>query len=144
MSESYSIGATNLTTYFHSVQTLDAVVIPPPVQDDFIVPGRDGVIAANPWFGAPTWSIGGVIVGTGNTDADRRADAITKLRALGTAVFASGSTITINRVIGATTSSATARYLAWSVNWEASNVARVAIDFRLMDGGFKSGNAFVL
>lgn len=144
MSDSYSIGATNLTSYFHSLQVLDPVVIPPPVQDDFIVPGRDGVIAANPWYGAPTWSIGGVIVGTGNDDAARRLDAITKLQTLATAAFASGGTITITRVINSVTSTATARYLGWSVNFEAPNVARVAIDFRLMDGGFKSGGSFVL
>ena len=144
MSDSYSIGATNLTSYFHSLQVLDPVVIPPPVQDDFIVPGRDGVIAANPWYGAPTWSIGGVIVGTGNDDAARRLDAITKLQTLATAAFASGGTITITRVINSVTSTATARYLGWSVNFEAPNIARVAIDFRLMDGGFKSGGSFVL
>lgn len=144
MSDSYSIGATNLTSYFHSLQVLDPVVIPPPVQDDFIVPGRDGVIAANPWYGAPTWSIGGIIVGTGNDDAARRLDAITKLQALATAAFASGGTITITRVINAVTSTATARYLGWSVNFEAPHIARVAIDFRLMDGGFKSGGSFVL
>lgn len=138
MAETYSIGATNITSLVTSITALDPVVIPPPVQDDFVVPGRDGVIAANPWFGAPTWSFGAVIVGTD------RADAITKLQALGTAVFASGSTVTITRVIGAVTSTATARYLAWNVNWEAPNICRVAVDFRLMDGGFKSGGSFVL
>lgn len=144
MSETYSIGATNITTLVTSLQTLDPVVIPPPVQNDYVVPGRDGVIAANPWFGSPTWSIGAVIVGTGNDDATRRADAITKLQALATAVFASGATVTITRVIGATTSTASARYLAWNVNWEAPHIARIAVDFRLMDGGFKSGGSYVL
>lgn len=144
MSESYSIGATNLDTLFTSLQVLDPVVIPPPVQNDFIVPGRDGVIAANAWYGAPTWSIGGVIVGTGGTDSARRLDAIAKLQALGTAAFNSGSTVTITRVISTTTSTAVARYLGWSVNFEAPHIVRVAIDFRLMDGGFKSGGSFVL
>ncbi len=138
MAETYSIGATNITSLVTSITALDPVVIPPPVQDDFVVPGRDGVIAANPWFGAPTWSFGAVIVGTD------RADAITKLQALATAVFASGSTVTLTRVIGAITSTASARYLAWNVNWEAPNICRVAVDFRLMDGGFKSGGSFVL
>lgn len=138
MAETYSIGATNITSLVTSITALDPVVIPPPVQDDFVVPGRDGVIAANPWFGAPTWSFGAVIVGTD------RADAITKLQSLATAVFASGSTVTITRVIGVITSTATARYLAWNVNWEAPNICRVAVDFRLMDGGFKSGGSFVL
>lgn len=138
MAETYSIGATNITSLVTSITALDPVVIPPPAQDDFVVPGRDGVIAANPWFGAPTWSFGAVIVGTD------RADAITKLQALGAAVFASGSTVTITRVIGVVTSTATARYLAWNVNWEAPNICRVAVDFRLMDGGFKSGGSFVL
>lgn len=144
MSDSYSIGATNLTSYFHSLQVLDPVVIPPPAQDDYIVPGRDGVIAANAWYGAPTWSIGGVIVGTGNTDADRRLDALTKLQSLATASFASGGTLTITRVVNSVTSTASARYLGWSTNFEAPHIVRVAIDFRLMDGGFKSGGSFVL
>lgn len=138
MAETYSIGATNITSLVTSITVLDPVVIPPPVQDDYVVPGRDGVVAANPWFGAPTWGFGAVIAGTD------RADAITKLQALATAVFASGSTVTITRVIGTTTSTATARYLGWNVNWEAPNVVRVAVDFRLMDGGFKSGGSFVL
>jgi hypothetical protein len=138
MAETYSIGATNITSLVTSITALDPVVIPPPVQDDYVVPGRDGVIAANPWFGSPTWSFGAVIVGTD------RDDAITKLQALATAVFASGSTVTLTRVIGAITSTASARYLAWNVNWEAPNICRVAVDFRLMDGGFKSGGSFVL
>lgn len=138
MAETYSIGATNITSLVTSITALDPVVIPPPVQDDFVVPGRDGVIAANPWFGSPTWSFGAVIVGTD------RSDAITKLQALATAVFASGSTVTLTRVIGAITSTASARYLGWNVNWEAPNICRVAVDFRLMDGGFKSGGSFVL
>lgn len=138
MAETYSIGATNITSLVTSITVLDPVVIPPPVQDDYVVPGRDGVVAANPWFGSPTWSFGAVIAGTD------RADAITKLQALATAVFASGATVTITRVIGTTTSTATARYLGWNVNWEAPNVVRVAVDFRLMDGGFKSGGSFVL
>lgn len=144
MSETYSIGATNITSLVTALQTLDPVVIPIPVQDDYVVPGRDGVVAANAWYGAQTWSIGAVIVGTGVDDAARRSDAITKLQALATAAFGSGSTVTITRVIGAATSTATARYLGWNVNWEAPHIARVAIDFRLMDGGFKSGSAYVL
>ena len=144
MAETYSIGATDITTLVHSVTVLDPVVVPLPVQDDYIVPGRDGVIAANAWYGAQTWSIGAVIVGTGNTDADKRADAITKLQALASAAFNSGSTVTITRVIGAATSTATARFLTWSTSWTSHNVVRVAIDFRLMDGGFKSGGSFVL
>lgn len=138
MAETYSIGSTNITSLVTSLTALDPVVIPPPVQDDFVVPGRDGAIAANPWFGAPTWSIGAVIVGTD------RADAIAKLQAFATAVFASGATVTITRVIATSTSTAAARFLAWNVNWESPNVCRVAVDFRLMDGGFKSGSAFVL
>ena len=138
MAETYSIGATNITSLVTSITALDPVVIPPPVQDDYVVPGRDGVVAANPWFGSPTWSFGAVIVGTD------RDDAVTKLQALATAVFASGSAVTLTRVIGAITSTASARYLAWNVNWEAPNIVRVAVDFRLMDGGFKSGGSFVL
>lgn len=138
MAETYSIGATNITSLVTSITVLDPVVIPPPVQDDFVVPGRDGAIAANPWFGAPTWGFGAVIVGTD------RANAISKLQSLAAAVFASGGTVTITRVIAGVTSTATARYLAWNVNWEAPNVCRVAVDFRLLDGGFRSGGSFVL
>lgn len=138
MAESYSIGATNLNTVFTSVQDLDPVVIPRPAQQDYVVPGRDGVIAANAWVGPQTWSVGGVVVGT------NRDDAVSKLQQLATLVYGSGSTVTITRVVGATTTTATARYLSWSTNWVAPNIVRVAVDFQLMDGGFKSGGSFVL
>lgn len=133
MAETYSIGATNLATVFTSVQSLEPVVLPRPVQQDYVVPGRDGVIAANAWDGPQTWSVGGVIVGTD------RADAISKLQTLATLVYGSGSTVTITRVVASTTSTATARFLSWSTNWQAPNIVRVAVDFQLMDGYFKSG-----
>ena len=138
MAETYSIGATNLTTVFTSVQTLDPVVIPRPAQQDYVVPGRDGVVAANPWTGPQTWTVGGVVVGTD------RDDAVSKLQTLATLVYGSGSTVTITRVVGATTSTATARFLSWSTAWVAPNVVRVAVDFQLMDGAFKSGSTVAL
>ena len=133
MAETYSIGATDLSTVFTSVQAIEPVVLPRPVQQDYVVPGRDGVIAANAWDGPQTWSVGGVVVGTD------RADAISKLQTLATLVYGSGSTVTITRVVASTTSTATARFLSWSTNWVAPNVVRVAVDFQLMDGYFKSG-----
>lgn len=146
MSETYTFGTANITSLVHSVTSLSPVVIPPPVQDDYVVPGRDGVIAASAWFGPQTWSIGAIVVGTGATTADKRANAIATLKTLGAAVFNNGDTFTITRVNASGTSSASARYLGWDVDWPAPNVARVAVDFRLMDGGFRSGGtgAYVL
>ena len=40
MAETYSIGATDLSTVFTSVQALEPVVLPRPVQQDYVVPGR--------------------------------------------------------------------------------------------------------
>lgn len=146
MSESYTIGTVNITSLVYSVTSLDPVVIPPPVQDDYVVPGRNGVIAAAPWYGPQTWSVGAVVVGTGATTADKRANAISTLSTFGQAVFNGGTAVTITRVNAAGTSSASARYLGWDVEWQAPNVARVAVDFRLMDGGFRTGGtgAYVL
>lgn len=138
MAETYSIGATNLATVFTSIQTLDPVVIPKPVQQDYVVPGRDGVIAANAWDGPQTWSVGGVIVGTD------RDNAVSKLQTLATLVYGSGSTFTITRVVGSTTSTASARFLSWSTSWVGPNIVRVAVDFQLMDGYFKSGGSLAL
>ena len=146
MSETYTIGTVDLTNLAYSVTNLDPVVIPPPVQDDYVVPGRNGVIAAKAWFGPQTWSVGAVVVGTGATSADKRANAITSLQTLGAAVFNNGDSLTITRVNAAGTAIAAARYLGWDVQWQSHNVARVAIDFRLLDGGFRTGGtgAYVL
>lgn len=138
MAETYSIGSTDLSTVFTSVQTLDPVVIPKPAQQDYVVPGSDGVVAANPWKGPATWSVGGVIVGTD------RADAISKLQTLAALIWGSGSTFTITRVVASTTSTASARFLSWSTSWESPNIVRVAVDFQLMDGQFKSGGSLAL
>ena len=138
MAETYSIGATNLATVFTSIQTLDPVVIPSPAQQDYVVPGRDGVVAANAWKGPKTWSVGGVIVGS------NRDDAVSKLQTLAALVWGSGSTFTITRVVGSTTSTATARFLSWSTSWQAPNIVRVAVDFQLMDGQFKNGGSLAL
>jgi len=138
MAETYSIGSTDLATVFTSIQTLDPVVIPSPAQQDYVVPGRDGVVAANAWKGPKTWSVAGVIVGSD------RADAISKLQTLAALVWGSGSTFTITRVVGSTTSTASARFLSWSTAWQAPNIVRVAVDFQLMDGQFKNGGSLAL
>jgi len=144
MSDTYKIGATEITsvlTYLTEVQ--GAVAVPPPTQEDYLIPGKAGVLAAPKQVGPRTMTFQGVLVGEGTTPSARRDDVLAKLKTLGDLVYASGATFTLTRTIGTTAATATARYLGGleTVGWEAPDVARVSFDLRLMDGFFtQSGN----
>ena len=144
MSDTYKIGATEITsalTYLTEVQ--GGVAVPPPTQDDYLIPGKAGVIAAPKQVGPRTITFQGVLVGEGTTPSARRDDVLAKLKTLGDLVYANGATFTLTRTIGTTAATATARYLGGleTVGWEAPDVARVSFDLRLMDGFFtQSGN----
>jgi hypothetical protein len=144
MSDTYKIGATEITsvlTYLTEVQ--GAVAVPPPTQEDYLIPGKAGVLAAPKQVGPRTITFQGVLVGEGTTPSARRDDVLAKLKTLGDLVYASGATFTLTRTIGTTAATATARYLGGleTVGWEAPDVARVSFDLRLMDGFFtQSGN----
>lgn len=145
MSDTYKIGTTEITsvlTYLTEVQ--GAVAVPPPTQEDYIIPGKAGALAAPKQVGPRTMTFQGVLVGEGSTPSARRDDVLAKLKTLGDLVYASGATFTLTRTIGTTAATATARYLGGleTVGWEAPDVARVSFDIRLMDGFFtQSGNA---
>ena len=50
MAETYKINSTDVTTFLTHLQVIDGSIgIPPMRQDDYVVPGRTGAIAATPW-----------------------------------------------------------------------------------------------
>ena len=135
MAENYKIGATDLATVLtHITQVGGDIAIPPMRQADYTVPGRTGAIAATPWIGTRTITIGGVV--TGATRATYQAN----LRALMKLVYNNGQTFTLTRTLDSapTTSVATTRYSGGleEVNPVSNRAARVAFDLVLLDGFF--------
>lgn len=147
MSDTYKIGSTDITTaltYLTEVQ--GAVAIPPPMQSDYVIPGKAGVLAAPKQVGPRTVTFHGVIIGDGLTPSARREDVLAKLKTFGDLVYANGATFTLTRTIGSTAATATARYLGGleTVGWEAPHIARVSVDIQLMDGFWTQSGSPVL
>ena len=135
MAETYKIGSTDVTTYLTHLQIIDGSIgIPPLRQDDYVVPGRTGAIAAQPWWGPRVVTFGGIV--TGST----RIAYQNNLKELGKLVHNAGRTFTIQRTLdlqsGTQTTEATARYLGGLEQTEqlSNRVGRVAFDVQLMDG----------
>jgi hypothetical protein len=64
MAEAYYIDGTDLSR-FMTIQRVDATAHGPSMlQEDYLVPGRTGALAVQPWFGPATISIGGTISDT--------------------------------------------------------------------------------
>jgi hypothetical protein len=145
MSDTYKIGSTELTSVFTVITEVQgAVAVPPPTQEDYVVPGRAGVIAAPKQVGPRTITFQGIVEGAGTTPSARRDDVLAKLKTLGDLFYANGATFTLTRTIGTTAATATARYLGGleTVGWEAPHIARVSVDVRMVDGFWtQSGNA---
>ena len=137
MSDTYKIGTTDLTTVFTEIiEVQGGVGLPTPLQEDYIIPGKNGAIAAPGYVGPRILTVQGVIIGTGSTPAAKRADAMTKLGALAALVYGSGSTYTVTRTIGAQVATATGRYLGGleTVGFEAPHVLRIQVEISLLDG----------
>ena len=135
MAENYKIGATDLATVLtHITQVSGDIAVPSLRQNDYSIPGRTGAVAAAPWFGPRTITIGGVV--TGST----RATYQTNLRALMKLVHNNGLPFTLTRTLDSapTTSVANARYAGGleAVNPVSNRVGRVAFDLVLLDGFF--------
>ena len=136
MAESYKVNGTDVTAYLTHLQIIDGnIAVAPMLQDDYVIPGRTGVVAATPWSGPRTFTLGGVIAGSS------RIDYQDKLRNLAKLVHNAGRTVTMSRTLDLTatttqTTEATARYLGGldTVDTLSNRVARVAFDMRLMDG----------
>jgi len=112
MAESYKIGATDIATYLTHVQIVDGSIgIPPMRQDDYVVPGRTGAVAATPWWAPRVVTFGGIITGT------TRAGMQANLKSLMSLVLQGGDTYTMSRTLDTlgtpttVTHTATARYL---------------------------------
>ena len=135
MAETYKINATDVTTYLTHLQVIDGSIgIPPMRQDDYVVPGRTGAIAATPWWGPRVVTFGGVVAGS------TRIAYQSNLKSLAKLVHNGGQTFKIERTLdltsGTQTTEATARYAGGlEVAEQLSNrVGRVAFDVLLMDG----------
>ena len=136
MSESYKIGSTDLTSVITHLQRIDGnIAVAPQLQDDYLVPGRTGAIAATPWNGPRVITFGGIVAGA------TRVAYHQALKDLGKLVLNGGQTFTLSRTLATTgtpTHTATARYLGGLEQVEAlsNRVGRVAFDVQLMDGYF--------
>lgn len=136
MAETYKIGSTDLASVFTHLQRIDGFIgIPAPMQDDYSVPGRTGLVSATAWFGPRVITFGGIVAGS------TRVAYQTALKSLGKLVLNGGQTFTLSRTLdtsGTPTHSATARYLGGLEQVEplSNRVGRVAFDVQLMDGFF--------
>jgi hypothetical protein len=142
MSDTYKIGATDLTTVFTVITEVQGGVgLPPMLQDDYIVPGRNGSIAAPPYSGPRVLSIQGVLIGDGTTPSAKRVSALAKLKTLADLVYANGATYTVTRTIGTDVATATGRYLGGleTVGFEAPHVLLVQVEISLLDGFWTLG-----
>ena len=137
MAETYKINSTDVTTYLTHLQVIDGSIgIPPMRQDDYVVPGRTGAIAATPWWGPRVVTFGGIVAGS------TRVAYQSNLKNLAKLVHNGGATYTITRTLDVTgtpstvTHSATARYAGGLETAEqlSNRVGRVAFDVLLMDG----------
>ena len=147
MAETYKIGATDVTTYLTHLQVIDGSIgIPPLRQDDYVVPGRTGSIAATPWFGPRVVTFGGIVAGSTRTAYQANLKGLMKL------VLNGGQTFKIERTLDVTgspstqTTEATARYLGGLESADAlsNRVGRVAFDVQLMDGYWYDATAVTL
>ena len=135
MAETYKINATDVTTYLTHLQVVDGNIgIPPMRQDDYVVPGRTGAVAATPWWGPRVVTFGGVVAGS------TRVAYQSNLKNLAKLVHNAGQVFKVERTLdlasGTQTTEANARYAGGlEVAEQLSNrVGRVAFDVLLMDG----------
>lgn len=136
MAERYTINSTDITDYLTHLQIIDGNIgIPPLLQDDYVIPGRTGVVTATPWWGPRVVSFGGIVTG------DTRADYQDNLRSLMNLVHQSGQTYTMQRRLdtlagSAQTTQAVARYAGGLERVEqlSPSVGRVAFDVMLTEG----------
>ena len=147
MAETYSVNGAALTSILDYVTEVQgAIAPPPPLQSDYLIPGRNAAVAAPVWTGPKVMTIQGVIVGTGSTAEQKRDSAMAKLRTFGSTVYNGGSTYPVLRTVGSAAGSATGRYLGGleTVAFDASHVIRVSVDLSILDGNFSTGGTAIL
>ena len=136
MAERYTINTTDITDYLTHLQVIDGNIgVPPLLQDDYVIPGRSGVVTATPWWGPRVVSFGGVVTGA------TRSAYQDNLRGLMNLVHQSGQTFTMQRRLDLTggstqTTQAVARYVGGFERVEqlSPSVGRVAFDVLLTEG----------
>ena len=136
MAERYTINSTDITDYLTHLQIIDGNIgIPPLLQDDYVIPGRIGVVPALPWWGPRIVSFGGIVTGSS------RSVYQDNLRGLMNLVHQYGQTFTMQRRLDLTagstqTTQAVARYVGGFERVEqlSPTVGRVAFDIMLTEG----------
>lgn len=138
MAETYRVNATDVTTFLTHLQVIDGNIgVPPLRQNDYVVPGRTGVVAATPWWGPRVVSFGGVVTGANRVAFQANLKGLARLVHNGGLVFNLDRSLDMPDASVQTTR-ARARYLGGleSVSQLSPSVARVAFDIQLMDGYF--------
>lgn len=147
MAETYKFGSTDVTDFLTHLQVIDGNIgVPPLRQDDYVVPGRTGSIAATPWWGPRVVTFGGIVTGANRIAYQNNLKGLAKL------VHNAGRTFTIQRTLDVTgtpstqTTEAAARYVGGLEVAEqlSPKVGRVAFDVQLMDGYWYDTSAAVL
>ena len=137
MAETYKINSTDVTTYLTHLQVIDGSIgIPPQRQDDYVVPGRTGSIAATPWWGPRVVTFGGIVAGSSRVAYQSNLKNLAKLVHNGGQVFKIERTLDVTGSPSTQTTEANGRYAGGlEVAEQLSNrVGRVAFDVLLMDG----------
>ncbi len=137
MAETYKINSTDVTTYLTHLQVIDGSIgIPPMRQDDYVVPGRTGAVAATPWWGPRVVTFGGIVAGSSRVAYQSNLKNLAKLVHNGGQVFKIERTLDVTGSPSTQTTEANGRYAGGlEVAEQLSNrVGRVAFDVLLMDG----------
>ena len=136
MNERYSINNRDIANFLTHIQVIDGNIgIPPLLQNDYVIPGRTGVVTGTPWWGPRVISFGGIVTGSSRTVYQDN------LRELMELVHQSGQTFTMRRRLDLTagstqTTQAIARYVGGleQVQQLSPTVGRVAFDIMLTEG----------
>jgi hypothetical protein len=137
---SWTFNSTNLDQAGkYTTQEISGVDLPPVRQDNIIVPLREGRMHARKYFDQRTVTIGIVIQGTSQSDAEANVDALL-------ALFGVRTQQLLIHVNAATVTTQNYAEVIQPVNltWVSSTVARMAVNFVMSDPLFRSPNIYEL
>jgi hypothetical protein len=140
MAEQYFINSTDLSTLL-TIQRVDAHAhAPAMLQQDYLVPGRTGAVAVQPWFGPSTIMIGGIVQGA------TRPVYLDRIASFVSLCVNSGLPFTMKRVLprasGTRTSTCQARYVGGLdfIEQISNRAARVMAEFSLLSSFWSDEN----
>jgi hypothetical protein len=140
MAEAYYIDGKDLSNFL-SIQRVDATAHGPlMLQEDYLVPGRTGAIAVQPWFGPSVITIGGVVSGS------TRAQYLNRIHNFLSLCVNSGLPFEMKRSLplpgGDQVTTAEARYVGGLdfIDQLSPRSARVMAEFSLLSGFWSDEN----